>query len=83
MRLGGRAQLIDGLGAVSVVGAGINATYANVRAGSNLLAGHGIAFTMISTSSFRITWMIPRDRTEEAVRILHHGFIEAPQALLP
>jgi len=82
-RLGGRARLIDGLGAVSVVGAGINATYANVRAGSNLLAGKGITFAMISTSSFRITWMVPRDRTEEAVKILHHGFIEAPQALLP
>jgi aspartate kinase len=82
-RLGGRARLVDGLAAVSVVGTGINASYANVRAGSNLLTGHGIAFTMIATSSFRITWMIPRDRTEEAVRILHHGFIEVPQALLP
>ena len=82
-RLGGRAQLIGGLAAVSVVGTGINATYANVRAGSNLLTSHGIAFTMIATSSFRITWMIPRDRTEEAVKILHHGFIEVPQALLP
>jgi hypothetical protein len=38
---------------------------------------------MISTSSFRITWMIPRDRTEEAVKILHYGFIEAPGTLLP
>jgi aspartate kinase len=82
-RLDGRAQLVDGLAAVSVVGAGINATHANVRAGSNLLTARGIAFTMIATSSFRITWMIPRDRTEEAVRILHYGFIEAPQALLP
>ncbi len=82
-RLGGRARLIDGLAAVSVVGAGINGTYANVRAGSNLLAGKGITFAMISTSSFRITWMVPRDRTEEAVKTLHHGFIEAPQALLP
>src|SRR5512134_1217824 len=31
-RLGNTARLIDGLGAVSVVGAGINATYENVRA---------------------------------------------------
>jgi aspartate kinase len=80
---GGGARLIDGLAAVSVVGAGINATFANVRAGSNLLAGHGITFALISTSSFRITWMVPRDRMEEAVKVLHRGFIEAPQALLP
>ena len=36
-RLGDRARLVDGLAAVSVVGAGINATYANVRAGSEAL----------------------------------------------
>ena len=40
-RFGARARLIDGLAAVSVVGAGINATYANVRAGSALLAENG------------------------------------------
>ena len=36
--LGDRVRLVDGLAAVSVVGAGINATYANVRAGSDALA---------------------------------------------
>src|SRR5688572_6796169 len=36
-RLGNRARLIDGLSAVSVVGAGINASYANVRAGTETL----------------------------------------------
>ena len=82
-RLHGRARLIDGLAAVSVVGAGINASYATVRAGSQVLAEKGIAPAMISTSSFRITWMIPRDRTDEAVKILHHRFIESAQALLP
>ena len=82
-RLGERARLIDGWAAVSVVGAGINASYANVRAGAGLLAGSGIPASMLSTSSFRITWIVPRDRTDDAVRVLHHGLIEAPQALLP
>ena len=82
-RFGDRARLIDGLAAVSAVGAGINATYANVRAGSALLVEKGIAPEMIATSSFRITWMLPRDRTQEAVQALHHRFIESAQPLLP
>lgn len=82
-RLGGRARLVDGLAAVSVVGAGINATYDNVRAGMATLATLGIAPEGISTSSFRITWMIPRERTTEVVRALHVRFIESQHPLLP
>jgi aspartate kinase len=82
-RFRGRVTLIDGLAAVSAVGAGINATYANVRAGSALLEEKRIAPAMVATSSFRITWMLPRDRTNEAVQALHHRFIESAQPLLP
>jgi aspartate kinase len=82
-RLGGRARLIDGLAAVSVVGAGINATYATVRSGSDALAGIGVTAAGTATSSFRITWMIPRHRTKDAVAALHHRFIEAQHPLLP
>jgi aspartate kinase len=82
-RLGGRARLVDGLAAVSVVGAGINASYANVRAGSDTLSAAGMAPAGTATSSFRITWMIPRDRTTDAVQALHRRFIESRQSLLP
>jgi aspartate kinase len=82
-RLGVGAQLVDGLAAVSVVGAGINATYANVRAGTDLLRESGIQPSGIATSSFRITWMVPRDRTDDAVRLLHRRFIEAQAPLVP
>jgi aspartate kinase len=82
-RLSGRARLIDGLGAVSVVGAGINATYANVRAGMHTLEGLSIAPAGVATSSFRITWMIPRGRIADAVRALHAKFIESQRPLLP
>ncbi|HXH24127.1 MAG TPA: aspartate kinase [Vicinamibacterales bacterium] len=76
-RLGGQARLVDGLGAVSVIGAGINASWANVRAGGETLASLGIEPAGVATSSFRITWMIPRERTGDAVRALHHRFIDA------
>jgi aspartate kinase len=82
-RLGTGARLIDGLGAVSVVGAGINATYANVSAGTDALRAIGIAPSGIATSSFRITWIVPGDRTDEAVRALHARFIDSRQPLLP
>ena len=35
----------------------------------------GIAVHDVATSSFRITWMIPRTRLEDAVRTLHALFI--------
>ena len=82
-RLGGRARLVDGLAAVSAIGAGINATYDNVLAGSATLAGIGIAPAGIATSSFRITWLVPDDRVKEAVRALHERYIEQQRPLVP
>jgi aspartate kinase len=82
-RFGDQAQLVDGLGAVSVIGAGINATHANVRAGHAMLRELAVEPAGVSTSSFRITWLIPRDRIEDAVRSLHRQFIECAQPLLP
>jgi aspartate kinase len=82
-RLGGQAQLIDGLAAVSAIGAGINATYDNVRAGADTLRAIGISPAGTATSSFRITWMVPDERVKDAVRALHERFIERQRPLLP
>ena len=82
-KLAGRAQLFDGLAAVSVIGAGINATYDNVRTGATTLSSVGITPVATSTSSFRITWMVPDSRVKDAVRALHERFIEQQRALLP
>lgn len=73
--VGERARLVDGLCAVSAIGAGINASYANVRAGSDVLRDRGIATAGLATSSFRITWMIPRDSIDIAVQALHARFL--------
>ena len=82
-RFSTRARLVDGLAAVSAVGAGINTSYVNVRSGTASLEEKAIHPSMIATSSFRITWIVPRGRTEEAVQALHRRFIESPQTLLP
>jgi aspartate kinase len=76
-------RFVDGLAAVSVVGAGINATYGNVRAGTDVLTASGIEPRGTATSSFRITWMVARERMDDAVRALHRRFIESKQPLVP
>jgi aspartate kinase len=75
-RFGGAVRIDDTLGAVSVVGAGINASFDNLRRGSAALAGSGASIAGIATSSFRITWMIDRTQLDDAVRLLHRTFIE-------
>ncbi|MDB6174301.1 MAG: Aspartokinase [Chthoniobacteraceae bacterium] len=69
-------RLVDALGAVSAIGAGINTSYQNVRTGSAALAKIGVRG--ISTSSFRITWLVPLEAVDDAVRELHRVFIEVP-----
>jgi aspartate kinase len=78
-RFGDRIRCVDGLGAVSAIGAGINATYGNLRAGLGALRERGADSRGISTSSFRITWLVPNDHLPSAVRALHARFIESPQ----
>ncbi len=82
-RFEGKARLVDGLGAVSAIGAGINASYANIRAGSDALAREGITSSSLATSSFRITWLVPRDRLDDATRALHRRFLEGTPPELP
>lgn len=82
-RFGERGRLIDGQAVVSAIGAGITAGYRHVREGSRALAEAGIPIAGTSTTSFRITWTIPRDRVDEAARILHRQLIESARPLLP
>jgi aspartate kinase len=67
----------DALGAVSIVGAGINASHKKILRGSAALEAIHISVSAVATSSFRVTWLIDRPRLEEAARMLHHLFIEA------
>ena len=77
-RFGDRVRIADDLSAVSVVGTGINASFANVRRGTEALVAAGMTPASVATSSFRITWMVPRPRLDEGVRTLHRVFIEQP-----
>jgi aspartate kinase len=82
-RFGEAVRITDTLGAISVVGAGINASFDNLRRGSQALTTLGMSIDGIATSSFRITWMIERSKLDEAVRLLHTTFIEQPGHPVP
>jgi len=71
-RFGDRAQLIEGFGAASAVGAGINQDFSNVRRGEDALCG--IPIEEIFTSTLRTTWILPDAQVEEAQRRLHQMF---------
>jgi aspartate kinase len=78
-----KARLVADVGAVSVVGAGINATYRNVLQGTRALREARIEPRGMSTSSFRITWMVPRASVDEAVRTLHATLVPAEGPPVP
>jgi aspartate kinase len=82
-QLGDSISQIDGLGAVSVIGAGINSSYANVRRGSAALRDVAINSRGLSTSSFRITWLMPDSVVHDAVRVLHRTFLEDSSLPVP
>jgi aspartate kinase len=73
----------DELGAVSVVGAGINASHEKVRQGAQALRAAQIRSFGVATSSFRITWMVSREQVSKAVRLLHALFVENRKPLVP
>ncbi|HYU44025.1 MAG TPA: aspartate kinase [Vicinamibacteria bacterium] len=67
----GRVQLRDGLGAVSAIGAGINASFHNLRRAYGVLSKQGATVLGVSTSSFRISLLVEEAKVPDAVRGLH------------
>jgi aspartate kinase len=74
-RLGPALQLRAELGAVSAIGAGINARFENVRATLDALRSLGADVLGLSTSSFRISALVPAHHVPEAVRRLHEALV--------
>ena len=80
---GGAVTFVDDLGAVSVVGAGITASYGNLLRGSRCLQEQGITARGFATSSFRITWLVARERLDDAVRALHATLVAVEPPPVP
>jgi aspartate kinase len=74
-RFGGRVQLREGVGAVSAIGAGINASFVNLRRACQAVERIGAVPLGLSTSGFRISLLLEERHLTEAVRALHRELV--------
>jgi aspartate kinase len=72
--LGKRWSLREGLGKVSLVGAGMKSHPGVAAKAFAALAGEGIEPAVVSTSPIKIACHVPTDEVERAVRALHSAF---------
>jgi aspartate kinase len=82
-RLGPALRLQEELGAVSAIGAGINARFENLRRALEVLAAAGTEVRGVSTSSFRISLLLHRDGVADAVRRLHQVLVGVEEPASP
>jgi aspartate kinase len=78
-RVGDRAggvTLREGVGAVSAIGSGINASFANLRRALDAAAAVEAAVLGISTSSFRISVLVEERHLTELTRGFHAALVE-------
>jgi aspartate kinase len=66
----------EGVGAVSAIGAGINASFRNLRRACARAAAERLTLLGVSTSGFRISLLLPEAELVPAVRALHHELVE-------
>jgi aspartate kinase len=74
-RLGTAVRLREGVGAVSAIGAGINARFDNLRRGLSAVSELGARALGVSTSSFRISFLVEERHVTEVVRRLHQELV--------
>jgi len=68
-------SVLEGVGAVSAIGAGINESFHNVREGLRLVTESGNEVLGLATSSFRISLLLEEAKVPDAVRRLHRGMV--------
>ncbi len=74
-RFGDRVQLREGIGAVSAIGAGINATFGNLRRACDVVTRLRAPILGVSTSGFRISLLLEEGVLRDAVRALHDALV--------
>jgi aspartate kinase len=74
-----QVEVVEGIGAVSAIGAGINATFRNVRESVRLVAPLARPVLGVATSSFRVSLLMDASAVDAAARLLHEGLVEEPQ----
>ncbi|MGD8837505.1 MAG: aspartate kinase [Desulfobacteraceae bacterium] len=72
----GDAVLFDThLSALSLIGEGLNRDNATLIGAITLLERHGIPIAGVTTTSFRISLLVPREKIDESVRLCHSKWV--------
>jgi aspartate kinase len=77
------ARWDDTGGAVSIIGTGITASHRRTLQGTQALRELNVHCFGIATSSFRITWLIEREKVDKVVQFFHQIFIEKANLAVP
>jgi aspartate kinase len=77
------ARWDDTGGAVSIIGTGITASHQRTLQGTEALRELKVHCFGIATSSFRITWLIEREKVDKVVQFFHQIFIEKANLAVP
>ena len=79
-RMGDHMAVDTDLGALSLIGEGLNRTNHILLATLDLLGRQGIPVAGVTTTSFRISLLVPEDRVREGVKACHERWIEGHAA---
>jgi aspartokinase len=74
-RLGDAVRFDTHLSALSLIGEGLNRTNATLIEALALVENHGIIVAGATTTSFRISLLISRDKIDAGVRLCHGHWI--------
>ncbi len=74
-QLGQAVRFDTHLSALSLIGEGLNRTNATLIETLALLEGHGIAVAGVTTTSFRISLLVPKAAIDAAVTVCHANWI--------
>lgn len=77
------ARWDDSIGAVSIIGTGITASHQRILQGSRALRELDVQCFGMATSSFRITWLVEREKVDKVVQFFHRIFIENANPAVP
>lgn len=74
-RLGDAVKFDTHLSALSLIGEGLNRDNATLLTAMALFEQHGIPIAGVTTTSFRVSLLVPRERIDESVHLCHGKWI--------
>lgn len=80
---GDELEIDEHLGALSLIGEGVNKDNRNLLHALEVLAGEGIRPGGVTTTGFRISFLVERPRLLDAKRACHRAFIENAHVCSP